>query len=74
MVSLGTAARLQDPVEAGLDELPVELGRVMPEPLRLVLLVADGRDERPRPADDRLRRQVRLRDGDFMRMDDLRGP
>jgi len=60
-------ARLQDPVEPGRGESPVQVGRVVPQPLRLVLLGADGRDQRPRPFDDRLRRQVRLRDGDFLR-------
>ena len=59
-------ARLQDPVEAGLGELPAELGRVMPEPFGLVLLGADGRDQRPGSFDDRLRPQARLRDGDFL--------
>ena len=60
-------ARLQYPVEPGLGEPPVELWGVVPQPLRLVLLVADGRDQRPRPFDDRLRRQVRLRDRDVLR-------
>jgi len=59
-------ARLKDPVEPGLGELPVELRRVVTHPFRLVLLGADGRDQRPRPVDDRLRRQARLRDGDFL--------
>ncbi len=60
-------ARLQDPVEPGRGELAVEFGGVVAEAFGLVLLVADGRDQRPGPLDDRLRRQVRLRDGDFLR-------
>jgi hypothetical protein len=59
-------AWLQDPVEPGLGELPVQLGGVMAEAFGLVLLVADGRDQRPGPGDDRLRRQVRLRDRDLL--------
>jgi hypothetical protein len=59
-------ARLQDPVEPGPGEPPVQFRRVVPQPLRLVLLGADGRDQRPGPTDDRLRRQVRLRDGNFL--------
>jgi hypothetical protein len=59
-------ARLQDPVEPGLGELPVEFGSVVPEAFGLVLLVADGRDHRLGPGDNRLRRQVRLRDRDFL--------
>jgi hypothetical protein len=56
-------AWLQDPVEPGLGELPAELGRVMPEPFRLVLLGADGRDQGPGPFDDGLGRQVRFGEG-----------
>jgi hypothetical protein len=59
-------ARLQDPVEAGRGELAVQFGGVMAEAFGLILLLADGRDQRPGPADDRLRRQVRLGDRDFL--------
>jgi hypothetical protein len=59
-------ARLQDPVEPGRDELPVQFGGVVPEAFGLVLPVADRRDQRPGPGDDRLRRQVRLRDRDLL--------
>jgi len=59
-------ARLQDPVEAGRGELAVQFGGVVAEAFGLVLLAADGRDQRPGPADDRLRRQVGLGDRDFL--------
>jgi len=59
-------ARLQDPVEPGRGELAVQFGGVMAEAFGLVALVADGRDQRPGPGDDRLRRQVRLRDRNFL--------
>jgi len=39
---------------------------VVPEPLGLVLLVADDRDQRPGPFHEGLRRQVRLRDFDHI--------
>ena len=48
-------------------EMFVKMGALMEEVTRAgVLLGTDGRDQRPGPFDDRLRRQVRLRDGDFL--------
>ena len=38
----------------------------MAEAFGLILLLADGRNQRPGPADDRLRGQVRLGDRDFV--------
>src|SRR5262249_13714843 len=59
--------RLQDPVEAGLGELLIELGRVLAEPFRFGRLVADRRDERLGAGHNLLRRQVWLRRRDVMR-------
>src|SRR5262249_59083443 len=57
-------ARLQDRVDPGLVELRAGLGGVMPEPFRLVLLGADGRDQGLSPFDEGLGRQVRFGEGD----------
>jgi hypothetical protein len=56
-------ARLQHPVEPGLGERSVQSGRVVAQLFRLILLIADRRDQRPSPRDDRLGGQVRLRRG-----------
>jgi hypothetical protein len=61
------APRLQDPVEARLDEVAARLVGQAADALALLLALAQRRDHVPRALDDLLLREAGLRDRDRLR-------